>query len=109
MTYIERLGFLMIFYLTLTSVACASMDKTNRQIDQALDGCLRLDRPEVTKASDELWFWLQSERVESSRKLWSRRGISAIERRLLSVSDEQERVCLDRLLIEATTRQVVRY
>jgi len=99
---------LVVVAFVLTLAACASTGWQDRQVDQALSLCRQLAGPDAVKAGGEAWFWLQSERVEASRKLWNLRGTRAIDRRLAATMDEVTRNCLKQLQQEAATRQIVR-
>jgi hypothetical protein len=103
-----RISFLLFaMSMVLSATSCASTGQ-NRHIDQTLSICKQLIGPDAGKAEGELWFWLQSERAKASRKLWSMRGVKAIDARLAATTDELDRACLVRLRKEAETHQLVR-
>lgn len=97
-----------VIVAVLMLAACASTGRQDRQVDQALSLCRQLAGPDGGKAGGEAWFWLQSERVEASRKLWNLRGTRAIDTRLAATMDEVTRNCLKQLRQEAAARQIVR-
>lgn len=103
-----RISFLIFAVsMVLSAASCASAGQS-RHIDHTLSICKQLIGPDVGKAEGELWFWLQSERAKASRKLWTMRGVKAIDVRLAATKDELDRACLMRLKKEAETHQLVR-
>ncbi|MFT3897860.1 MAG: hypothetical protein QM719_09220 [Thermomonas sp.] len=93
--------------VALSTASCATTEKQAEQIDHALLMCKELRGPDADKADGEATFWMQSERVKASRKLWNRRGISAIDARLVATTDEGDRGCLTQIRQEAIERRVV--
>lgn len=103
-----RIAFLLLAAgMVVSATSCASTGKT-RHIDHTLSICKQLIGPDAGKAEGEFWFWLQSERAKTSRKLWSMQGVKAIDARLAVTTDELDRACLMRLKKEAETHQLVR-
>lgn len=103
-----RISFLLsAVSMVLSATSCASTGQS-RHIDHTLSICKQLIGPDADKAEGELWFWLQSERAKTSRKLWSMQGVKAIDARLAVTTDELDRACLMRLRKEAETHQLVR-
>jgi hypothetical protein len=90
--------------LSLT-VSCATRGKA-QDIDHVLYLCDQLAGPDVGKGEGEVWFGLQSERAKASQKLWSRRGVVAIDERLAVVTSDADRACLMRLKKEAEKRHI---
>ena len=108
MNNMSRVSFLLfVGGMALSATSCASTGKS-RHIDHTLSICKQLIGADAGKAEGEFWFWLQSERAKTSRKLWSMQGVKAIDARLAVTTDELDRACLIRLKKEAETHQLVR-
>lgn len=104
----SRMGCSMILIcVTLLATSCASTKKQDEQIDHALLMCKELRGPDASKADGEATFWMLSERVKASRKLWNRRGIGAIDARLAATTDEGDRTCLTQIRKEAVEHRVI--
>jgi hypothetical protein len=104
----SRMGCSMILIcVALSAASCATTEKQAEQIDHALLMCKELSGSDAGKADGEATFWMQSERVKASRKLWNRRGASAIDARLAATTNEDDRNCLTRIRQEAIERRVI--
>jgi hypothetical protein len=103
----QNLKFLASSIAIFLAASCASSGDS-RAIDHALYICAQLEGPDAEKADGEIWHGLQSERVETSQRLWSRRGLRAIDQRLSRATNDGQRQCLARLRLEAATHKVVR-
>jgi len=104
----SRIGFSVIsICVAFSTTSCASTREQNDQIDHALLMCKELRGPDASKADGEAMFWMLSERVKASRKLWNRRGIGAIDARLAATTDEGDRTCLTQIRQEAVERRVI--
>lgn len=90
----------------LLLVSCASVD-ADSNLDHALYICRQLTSVDAGKGEGEVWFGLQSERANASRKLWSNRGVSAIDARLAVEMVAGDRACLAQLKAEAQGRKIV--
>jgi hypothetical protein len=93
--------------LLLAIVGCVST-RYDSAISHAVAMCNKLNGPDAQKGEGEVWFWLQSERAEASRKLWNRRGLAAVKARQSGTGNPADRACLDQLYQEASTRQLMR-
>ena len=93
--------------LLLAIAGCAST-RYDSAILHAVTMCNELNGPDAQKGKGEVWFWLQSERADASRKLWSRRGMVAIKARQYTADNPADRACLDQLYQEASTGQLMR-
>ena len=107
MNGLQNLKYLASSFSIFFATSCASSSHS-QAIDHALYICAQLDGPDAEKADGEIWYGLQSERVETSQRLWSRRGLKAIDQRLAGAANDSQRQCLDKLRLEAATRKVVR-
>lgn len=102
------------FLLTAGITGCAHADiRETRAIERTLQACRLLspdgpDGPEGTLATreEEAWFWFQRERAQTSRLLWNRGGIDALEARIARAPDGTDRDCLARALREARTKRI---
>ena len=93
--------------LLLVIVGCAST-RYDAAISHAVAMCNALNGPDAQKGEGEVWFWFQSERAEATRKLWNRRGLVAVKDRQSGTDNPADKVCLDQLYQEASTRQLKR-
>jgi hypothetical protein len=93
--------------LLLAVVGCAST-RYDSVISHAMTMCNLLNGPDAQKGEGEVWFWLQSERADASRKLWNSRGLIAVKARQSSTVNPSDRACLEQLHQEASTRQLMR-
>ena len=92
----------------LFAIAGCASTRYDSAISHAVAMCNLLNGPDAQKGEGEVWFWLQSERAEASRKLWNRRGLAAVKARQSGTGNPADRACLDQLYQEASTSQLMR-
>lgn len=77
-------------------------------VDEAIGYCRDLNVVDENAAGGELWFWLQSHRVDVSRELWHEAGRAAIAAAKTTATMGVDKACLRRLEREAEILDIVR-
>ncbi len=100
-------SWLLLFIVCFYVSSCATTGNYRQYaIDETLEMCKQISKPEL---NEEAWFWFQKHRVEMSRRLWNPIGIQALEVRLASTPDVNDKICLQRTLREAHNREPEHY
>lgn len=103
----SRIGkFIICFLFFLPLISCVSSGN-KRVLDHALYVCKSLNGPDADKGDGEARYWFETERAKTSRKLWNKRGVAAIDERIIVASSEADKACLLRLRKEAVNRELV--